>query len=106
VTVASDSPCLLSDVELEKLERRKWQPAWNVSVDAGEERLVPLNLPVPLQSPSVLNSLPDYRMKSNFLQILGLRNVPVQTRQGEILSLISILQTSSSLVLQNWKRLG
>jgi hypothetical protein len=81
VTVASDSPCLLSDVELEKLERRKWQPAWNVSVDAGEERLVPLNLPVPLQSPSVLNSLPDYRMKSNFLQILGLRNVPVQTRQ-------------------------
>lgn len=73
---------IFSDVELEKLERRKWlQPCnWDFK---KENRIVPLDLPVPLQSPSVLNNLPDYRLKTNFLESLGLRNISLQARQGK-----------------------
>ncbi|KAJ3649104.1 hypothetical protein Zmor_020865 [Zophobas morio] len=66
-------------IELEKLEKRKWQPTWKFIDDS--ERVAPLNLPVPLQSPAVLNNLPDFKTKSNFFKVLGLRTVPGQMRQ-------------------------
>ena len=69
-------------IELEKLEKRKWQPTWKFIDDS--ERVAPLNLPVPLQSPAVLNNLPDFKTKSNFFKVLGLRTVPGQMRQGKL----------------------
>lgn len=73
----------MADVELEKLGRRKWLQPCNLEFK-NEDRIVPLDLPVPLQSPSVLNNLPDYRLKTDFFASLGLRNIPLQRREGKM----------------------
>lgn len=71
-----------NSVELKKLERRKWTSSLNnIIINEVKSDIVPLNLPVPSKSPSLLNLLPDYRKKSNFLQMLGLKTVPTQLRQ-------------------------
>lgn len=71
-------------MELEKLERRKWQPQWYHIEDVLDKKDV-LDLPVPSSSPSVLNNTHDYQQKSNFLHSLGLRFVPSNIRNGKIL---------------------
>lgn len=70
-------------MELAKLERRKWQPCRKVLDDNCKEDT--LDLPVPSQSPSVLNSIHDSQPKNHFLKILGLRSVPSHFRDGIII---------------------
>lgn len=69
-------------IELQKLERRKWQPSWQV-LDESENNEI-LDLPVPSQSPSVLNSCHDSQYKKSFLKLLGLRYVPPHIRDGKL----------------------
>lgn len=69
-------------IELEKLERRKWQPQWYHIEDVLDKANV-LDLPVPSSSPSVLNTTQDYQHKSNFLHTLGLTFVPPNIRKGK-----------------------
>ncbi|KAK9873859.1 hypothetical protein WA026_002216 [Henosepilachna vigintioctopunctata] len=70
-----------NSLELQKLERRKWlQVQQSDDNNESDRKVCPLNLPVPSNSPSILNHTTDYKKKSNFLQVLGLSNVPVRTR--------------------------
>lgn len=71
---------LIVAVELEKLERRKWQPPWK-SLETNTKNDI-LDLPVPSQSPSVLNTCHDSQQKNYFLNLLGLKNVPSYIRNG------------------------
>lgn len=68
-------------IELEKLERRVWHPQWSEVKE--EMKTEDLDIPVPSTSPSTLNSAPDYQKKANFLQILGLKSVSRQLRNGK-----------------------
>ncbi|KAJ8948124.1 hypothetical protein NQ318_008477 [Aromia moschata] len=71
---------LKNSLEVQKLERRKWiSPS---TITAKEEiSILPLNLPVPSKSPSILNMVPDFKSKKLFLQLLGLRNINSEARQ-------------------------
>ncbi|KAL3286938.1 hypothetical protein HHI36_001423 [Cryptolaemus montrouzieri] len=77
-----------NSIEVQKMERRKWHQMQTLTeLRDGEEELekkvYPLNLPVPLKSPSVLNYMTDFKKKSNFLQVLGLSTVPARIRDGK-----------------------
>lgn len=72
---------LFSEVELSKLERRKWLAPWKPTLP--DEKHTPcLNLPVPKIHPSALNSSPDYGLKINFLHNLGLHGITDRIREG------------------------
>lgn len=79
---------LVLAVELQKLERRKWQPSWQVLDESAKDDI--LDLPVPSQSPSVLNSCHDSQYKNNFLKILGLKYVPPHIRDGKSIRILKI----------------
>lgn len=66
---------------MKKLEKRIWPPQWYYLKDKREDK-VTLDIPVPCKSPSILNSSPDYKTKTNFLEVLGLKTVPAPVRQG------------------------
>lgn len=68
-------------IELEKLERRVWNPQW-YHVKEEEESVSALDLPVPSSSPSVLNGVPDFKNKAGFLGLLGLKTTSANDRQG------------------------
>ncbi|KAK9736650.1 Protein of unknown function (DUF3736) [Popillia japonica] len=67
-----------SNIELSKLERRKWQENWSYAVDRDKDTM--LDLPVPSTSPSALTATKDYQHKIHFLNNFGLRTVPPSTR--------------------------
>lgn len=65
------------------MSRRKWLNPCNIRTpNEDDEQITPLNLPVPSKSPTLLNLLPDFKMKSNFFKLLGLKTVPSHLRQG------------------------
>lgn len=63
------------DVNFEKLKRRKWQSPWKCLEESKSKINDTLDLPVPSQSPSVLNTTSDRHHKNDFLQLLELRTV-------------------------------
>ncbi|XP_060536749.1 uncharacterized protein LOC132708424 isoform X2 [Cylas formicarius] len=73
--------CRRNTLEVQRIEKKHCFAPLTIETESDEKKLLPLNLPVPLKSPSVLNLMPDYKLKSHFLQLLGLRKVPHQLRQ-------------------------
>ncbi|XP_023309728.1 uncharacterized protein LOC108905087 [Anoplophora glabripennis] len=71
---------LKNSIEVQKLERRKWLTP-GLLHEKEDEKILPLNLPVPSKSPSVLNMVPDFKSKKLFLRLLGLKNVGADARQ-------------------------
>ncbi|KAJ8931607.1 hypothetical protein NQ314_015469 [Rhamnusium bicolor] len=71
---------LKNSLEVQKLERRKWITPGLIT-ERENETVLPLNLPVPSKSPSVLNMVPDFKSKKLFLRLLGLKNINAETRQ-------------------------
>lgn len=68
---------------MEKLARRKWLNPCSLRISKeDEEKIAALNLPVPTKSPALLNLLPDFKMKSSFFRMLGLKAVPSHVQQG------------------------
>lgn len=75
-----------------------WQPQWYHLEDKSEDNRDTLDIPVPSKSPSTLNCSTDYQTKASFLQILGLKSVPVPVRQG-------IIAKHSNYISNDWSSL-
>lgn len=76
-------PKCFAAIEVRKLERRKWFTP-GLLREKEDEKILPLNLPVPSKSPSILNMVPDFKSKKLFLRLLGLKNVNTDARQGSL----------------------
>lgn len=70
-----------SEIELKKLERRKWAPpVLQFKHEVVASRTDRLELPVPFESPSLLNRSADFPRKAGFFHGIGLRTVNTRQR--------------------------
>ncbi|XP_017770563.1 PREDICTED: uncharacterized protein LOC108558232 isoform X2 [Nicrophorus vespilloides] len=67
-------------LELSKLEKSIWKPKVDLIITEENYDSIPIDLPVPSESPSILNFTDDFPHKMGFLQLLGLKTVQKKHR--------------------------